>query len=256
MFEEIKKENEIEELTGATQTPSEELESTQEPDETPIPVEDDATSYEEEISNETPSQEAETPMEEENVEESIEEETQPRMFDQDYVNELVGRTRMEARDKAMRALYDKYGVEDDNGLDEVFGRGQAYNILNDNYMDTQTRLSDALTENALLKSGIDQSRWDDAKFILGGKGLDITIENIAAELATHPEWMKAVVSNDMQGEVPMRELSPEAAEKMAAMPRNENKPSSEIRKFGSETPNMADETSEEDIIDKLFSLKR
>ena len=253
MFEEIKKENEIEELTGATQTPSEELEPTQEPDETPIPVEDDATSYTEEIEEEISD---EPTMEEENVEESIEEETQPKMFDQDYVNELVGRTRMEARDKAMRALYDKYGVEDDNGLDEVFGRGQAYNILNDNYMDTQTRLSDALTENALLKSGIDQSRWDDAKFILGGKGLDITIENIAAELATHPEWMKAVVSNNMQGEVPMRELSPESAEQMANMPRNDNKPSSEIRRFGSETPNTTDETSEEDIIDKLFSLKR
>lgn len=260
MFEEIKKENEIEELTGATQTPSEELETTQEPDETPIPVEDDATSYteevEEEIFDEIPSQEEPT-MEEETVEEDIQEE--PKMFDQNYVNELVGRTRMEARDKAMRALYDKYGVEDDNGLDEVFGRGQAYNILNDNYMDTQSRLSDALTENALLKSGIDQSRWDDAKFILGGKGLDITTENIAAELTTHPEWMKAVISSENQDAAPMRELSPEAAEQMAAMPKandNKNHPSSEIRRFGSETPNTTDEASEEDIIDKLFSLKR
>ena len=266
MFEEKKKENEIEELTGATQTPSEELETTQEPNEEPTPMEENNVEVEETetteenedgISNEIPSQEP-TPMEEEmNVEEDIQE--QPKMFDQNYVNELVGRTRMEARDKAMRALYDKYGVEDDNGLDEVFGRGQAYNILNDNYMDTQTRLSDALTENALLKSGIDQSRWDDAKFILGGKGLDITIENIAAELATHPEWMKAVISPEMQDAAPMRELSPEAAEQMASMPRandNKNHPSSEIRRFGSETPNTTDETSEEDIIDKLFSLKR
>lgn len=262
MFENEKKENEIEEtLIGDTQTPSEELEQQQEPDEQPIPVGDDNIADEGEgegnNDNNVPFDDTEEPQEDLNVEDSIEEE--PKMFDQNYVNELVGRTRMEARDKAMRALYDKYGVEDDNGLDEVFGRGQAYNILNDNYMDAQTRLSDALTENALLKSGIDQSRWDDAKFILGGKGLDITIENIAAELATHPEWMKAVMSPEMQGQQPMRELSPEDAEQMASMPRandNRNHPSSEIRKFGSETPNMADETSEEDIIDKLFSLKR
>ena len=252
MLENERKENEIEEtLTGATQTPSEEVEQQQVPDEAPIPVDEDDNvplDNEEELE----------PQEDLNVEENIEQE-EPKMFDQNYVNELVGRTRMEARDKAMRALYDKYGVEDDNGLDEVFGRGQAYNILNDNYMDTQSRLSDALTENALLKSGIDQSRWDDAKFILGGKGLDITIENIAAELATHPEWMKAVMSPEMQGANTMRELSPEAAEQMVTMPKNSenrNNPSSEIRKFGSETPNTVDEANEEDIIDKLFSLRR
>lgn len=257
MLENERKENEIEEtLTGDTQTPSEEVEQQQVPDETPIPVDEN----DEGEGNDVPfdNEEELEPQEDLNVEENIEQE-EPKMFDQNYVNELVGRTRMEARDKAMRALYDKYGVEDDNGLDEVFGRGQAYNILNDNYMSTQSRLSDALTENALLKSGIDQSRWDDAKFILGGKGLDITIENIAAELATHPEWMKAVMSPEMQGANTMRELSPEAAEQMATMPKNNenrNNPSSEIRKFGSETPNTVDEANEEDIIDKLFSLKR
>lgn len=255
MFENERKENEIEEnLNGATQTPSEEVDQQQVPDEA-----EETTVETEQIEENIPEQEEETEvLEDVNVEENIEPE-EPKMFDQNYVNELVGRTRMEARDKAMRALYDKYGVEDDNGLDEVFGRGQAYNILNDNYMDTQSRLSDALTENALLKSGIDQSRWDDAKFILGGKGLDITIENIAAELATHPEWMKAVMSPEMQGANPTKELSPELAEQMATMPRmtdTRNNPSSEIRRFGSETPNITDETSEEDIIDKLFSLNR
>lgn len=258
MLENERKENEIEEtLTGATQTPSEEVEQQQVPDEDPIPVDEDNES-DDNTTLPFDNEEELEPQEDLNVEENIEQE-EPKMFDQNYVNELVGRTRMEARDKAMRALYDKYGVEDDNGLDEVFGRGQAYNILNDNYMDTQSRLSDALTENALLKSGIDQSRWDDAKFILGGKGLDITIENIAAELATHPEWMKAVMSPEMQGANTMRELSPEAAEQMATMPKNSenrNNPSSEIRKFGSETPNTVDEANEEDIIDKLFSLKR
>lgn len=255
MFEEEKKENQIEEeLTGDTQTPSEEVEQQQVPDEAPIPVEDE--------NDITIDDDVEQPMEEElNVEENIDETPEePKMFDQNYVNDLVGRTRMEAREKAMRSLYDKYGVEDDNGLDEIFGMGQRYNILNDNYMDAQSRLSEALTENALLKSGIDPSRWDDAKFILGGKGLDITTENIASELSTHPEWMKAIATAEMVDEAQMRELSPEAAEKMASMPKaneiNKNANPSQIRKFGSEVPSDTNETSEEDLIDNLFGLRR
>jgi hypothetical protein len=41
-----------------------------------------------------------------------------------------------------------------------------------------------------MQSGIDSDRYEDAKLILRGKGLEVSLENIQNELATHPEWKK------------------------------------------------------------------
>ena len=41
-----------------------------------------------------------------------------------------------------------------------------------------------------MQSGIDSDRYEDAKLILKGKGLEVSLENIENELATHPEWKK------------------------------------------------------------------
>lgn len=151
-----------------------------------------------------------------------------KTFSQDEINELVGRTRIEARDKALKGLYEKYGVDNDKALDELFGRGQAYEVLNDNYTNTSTQLKDALTENALLKSHITPERWNDVKLILTGKGLEVTPENITVELATHPEWM-----GQPQVEQPQKNI--------------------ELEKFGIDTPQPDEKSNEEDEEAKMMS---
>ena len=134
------------------------------------------------------------------------------MLSQSQVNELIGRTRTEAREKALREIYERYGVSNDDELNDVFGRGQAYDVLNDNYTTQGTQLRDVMAENALLKSGISESRWDDARAILNSKGLEITQENIISELPTHPEW-SGVSTKDGNEEKP---LTPEMAENMVS----------------------------------------
>ena len=57
---------------------------------------------------------------------------------------------------------------------------------------------------ALLESGIDKDRFEDARLILRGKGLEVTAENIAAELATHPEWKKQEMSPMMDAGLPFK----------------------------------------------------
>lgn len=152
----------------------------------------------------TPEQATETEEEKEDIPEQPAEKT----FTQSQVNDLIGNTRKEARDRALRELLEKYGVNNDSELDGVFGKGQAYDLLNDDYNNQYNELTAARTENALLKSKIRPERWEDAKAILGSKGLEVSVDNILAETATHPEWLTEQTSATKQvGKEELEELT-------------------------------------------------
>jgi hypothetical protein len=89
---------------------------------------------------------------------------------------------------------------------------------------------------ALMQSGVDADRYEDVKLILKGKGLDVSLENIASELETHPEWKKVE-------EEPVKEPEPE---KPAPVTR--------IKALGNEQK-PAPQMSEEEEAEKLFKLK-
>ena len=106
--------------------------------------------------------------------------------------------RQELREKLTKELtetirhefLERYGVESDDELNDVFGKGQAYESLNDDYTVQSGRLQELSTENALLKSKADPDRWEDIKLILSGKGLEVNEDNIVSESETHPEWFR------------------------------------------------------------------
>lgn len=233
-----------EEENGDTLTPTEEVDDNQEQ-----PIQEEPNEV---MDTEQP--EPELDLDGNNEENLVEPEPEtPKMFDQNYVNELVGRTRIEARDKAMRSLYDRYGVDTEDELNEIFGRGQSYNILNNDYNDLNTRYGDVMAENALLKSKTDESRWDDIRLILKGKGLDITPENIAMELTTHPEWMGSAlpVAEGNQGGM----ITPDGMEQVVNnIPATENKPSAKIKRLGSDVPPTEETNEEEEFMNKYFGI--
>lgn len=193
------------------------------------PVEN--TAQEENVDNgvaeENPVQEQEPAQEQEPVE-------QEKMLTQSQVNELVGKARAEGRASAMKELYERYGVNDDNEMNDVFGKGQGYDLLNDDYNTLNGNYKNLSAENALLKSGVVANRYDDVKAILGMKGLDVTVENIQAELTTHPEW----VNGGAQVEAPVKEFTPEVGEQFveAAKPQPDPVKTGTIRKLGSNVP--------------------
>lgn len=124
---------------------------------------------------------------------------QERMFTQSQVNEMMGECRMSTRERTFRYIYDRYGVSGDKELDDLIGNAQRYDTLHEQYeadrkgWNDQSKARDAelagLKEHiALMESGIDKSKYDDAKAILGYKGLEINADNIQAELTSHPEW--------------------------------------------------------------------
>lgn len=156
--------------------------------------------------------ETQTPKEEEaktEVEEKVEEkqpESAPApMFTQEQVNELVGRARQEGRKSAAQELLKRYGVENDDELNDLFGKGQSYEVLNDDYQTQSGEFRRISAENALLKSKVPENRWEDVMLILTGKGLDITPDNIMAMTETHPEWLGGNNANGNSGIVPPQE---------------------------------------------------
>ena len=171
-----------------------------------------------------------------------------KMLTQSQVNELVGRARQEGRESALKELYGRYGVSGDSELNDVFGRGQAYLTLDDDFKAEQSSNKALLAENALLKTKVDESRWEDIKAILGSKNMDITPENIEAEIPTHPEWRQTVA---VQQQPQQDSLQPQPQQPQQAV----------LRKLGSESTakdggNGDDEESEQERAMKLFGFNK
>ena len=104
--------------------------------------------------------------------------TEEKMIPQSEVNKLVGTTRQEAREKAraelreelrkelMAEFFEKFGVNDETELDNVFGKGQQYDILNEDFTRQGSDLEAMREENVLLKSEVIPDNWEDSKLIL------------------------------------------------------------------------------------------
>lgn len=172
-----------------------------------------------------------------------------KMLTQSQVNELVGRARQEGRESALRELYGRYGVSGDSELNDVFGRGQAYVTLDDDFKAEQSSNKALLAENALLKTKVDESRWEDIKAILGSKNMDITPENIEAEIPTHPEWRQTIAATQPQQQPQQDSLQPQPQQQAV------------LRKLGSESTakdggNGDDEESEKEQAMKLFGFNK
>lgn len=177
-----------------------------------------------------------------------------KMLTQSQVNELVGRARQEGRESALRELYGRYGVSGDSELNDVFGRGQAYVTLDDDFKAEQSSNKALLAENALLKTKVDESRWEDIKAILGSKNMDITPENIEAEIPTHPEWRQIAAAQPQQQ--PQSQPQPQQD---SLQPQQQQQ--AVLRKLGSESTakdggNGDDEESEKERAMKLFGFNK
>lgn len=215
-------------------------------------MEDAAVSEDENGDESVPEPEAGQPQQQEEPQQQPME----KMLTQSQVNELVGRARQEGRESALKELYGRYGVSGDSELNDVFGRGQAYLTLDDDFKAEQSSNKALLAENALLKTKVDESRWEDIKAILGSKNMDITPENIEAEIPTHPEW-RPTVSVQQQSQVQQPQQ-----DSLQPQPQQAQQPQQAVlRKLGSESTaknggNGDDEESEKEQAMKLFGFNK
>ena len=186
------------------------------------------------------------PSENDLVEENGAVDTSIKTFTQEDVDKLVGDTRVRTREKTFRYIYDRYGVKNEEELDGLIANAQRYDTQKEMYesdkanwetekSESDKRLNDMSEQIALMQSEISPDRYEDAKLILKGKGLEVNLENISAELATHPEWKKE------EAKVEEAKAAPE-------------KPTMRIRALGNEQ-RPAPEVSEEEQAQKLFKMK-
>lgn len=187
-----------------------------------------------------PQPEPEQPIEPEPIPEP---EPAPRTFTQEEVNALLGKTRQEARQRARdeyaNELRERYGVDEDSQIDELIGNGQRFDALNGEYESQSTALNELKSENALLRSGIPEEKFNDVKAILAYSGLEVTPENIARELETHPEWVASAQQAPQQAPIqppqpaaPALEAKrpmPQVVQKLGGEPQGQPMPSEEER---------------------------
>lgn len=206
-----------------------------------------------------------------NAEETIADESQQnknnnpekeKMIAQSKVNDIAAKARQEGRDSAIKELLMKYGVNSSDELDDLFGKGQSFIDLDNEYNMQGESYRNALAENALLKSRIDLNRWEDVKLILGGKGLEITPENIEAHIVNHPEWRTMGTGGGDAMNGTGKVLTPEMGEQLSKGITVDNNGNSSIvkqpatlRKLGNEASPTDTKMSEEELAKKLYDLR-
>lgn len=189
--------------------------------------------------------------------ESLESEVQPveKTFTQSQVNEIVGNRVKEAKDRFMKELFERYGVNGEDEMNDVFGKGQIYADLSDEFESGQRSLREANGKIALLESGIVPERWDDVKAILGASGREISAENIALMLPTHPEW-KANSLGGAEGQGVKGVLNEESL-KDIALQGGKGEPTPEpirVTKLGAD-PSPKPEMTEQEQAENIFGYK-
>ena len=158
--------------------------------------------------------------------EGVSEAPATKTFTQSQVDEIAGKVRKETREKTIRDIYSRYGVNTADELDNLMADAQRFATSKDEFTEKENawkqadearnqELLSVKERVALLESGIDRNRFEDARLILRGKGLDVTAENIEAELATHPEWRKQEPTPVEQAGLPFVKTGEPAAAPMS-----------------------------------------
>ena len=106
---------------------------------------------------------------------------------QEEVNEIV-RERLAKRD---RAIFAKYGVSDEAGLDELFAKAGETDGLKAKLSELSEESRSLKEKIAFFENGILPSKEDDVRTYFKGKGIEMSGEALRQVLETHPEWTSA-----------------------------------------------------------------
>lgn len=180
-----------------------------------------------------------------------------KVFTQSQVNDLVGKARIEGRESAIKALCDKYGVENSEMLDEIFGNGEKFGELSGQNSSMTKSLAELQSENALLKSHVDPSRFEDVKAILEHNNLEVTPENITLMAESHPEWIGSSVESESDSIKPI--LTPEMAQKAAqqdarSAAQASSSPVTKVKVMGATPSNSNPESDERKKASQLLGV--
>ena len=94
-------------------------------------------------------------------------------------------------ERSHKAFFNRYGVENLEGLDGLMNKSKSYSDMESEYGAIQLRNSELARENAFLRNNINPDKYNDIIAYFKGSGLDFSEEQLLGALKTHPEWLKA-----------------------------------------------------------------
>lgn len=169
---------------------------------------------------------SETPSTEEQASENgeaKEKEGVQASFTQEQVNDIV-RQRL---DKAYKSIYERYGVEDEKGLDEIMASAQecqATKMLYDEIVKENKALKEKI---AFSDNGILADKQDDVRTYFKGKGLEMSDEALKSVIQTHPEWIAK-----KETEAPRTTIIPLGAERQEGLGKKPDEEAKAAKMFG------------------------
>ena len=144
-------------------------------------------------------QESVTPTDNQQVDEP-KQQVEEKSFTQSQVNDIV-------RDRLNR-MYGRYGVKDLQGLDDLIGKAQSYDVMAERLEEGRNTINQLNEKLAFLENDIEPTRYDDIRAYFKGKGIDFSNEALINELTTHPEW-KRIVEESKQPITTISKISPD-----------------------------------------------
>ena len=105
---------------------------------------------------------------------------------QSQVNDIV-RDRLAQREKS---FYDRYGVSDEAGMDDLVGKAKLYDALKAKSDEYESKIAELTEKLAFLSNNIDPERYDDVRTWFKGKGEPLTDIALKDAIIKHAEWLK------------------------------------------------------------------
>jgi len=131
-----------------------------------------------------------------------------KKFTQEQVNEMMRKRIEREKNSIFNKHKEKYGVENEEGLDEMFKKSQSYDAMKERYENILTAKAELEKELAFLRNNIEPSKEDDILAHFKGKEMEFNEESLKAELQTHPEWLRVKEVSD-KPKTTIKVLSPE-----------------------------------------------
>lgn len=107
-----------------------------------------------------------------------------RTFTQEELNAIV----KERLDRQTGKFLQRLGLESMDGIDEMLDHAKSYSEAQELVTRYQLENESLKQELAFRDNGVNPKKADDVKAYFKGKGLELTDENLKAEMQTHPEW--------------------------------------------------------------------
>lgn len=92
--------------------------------------------------------------------------------------------------RSHNAFFKRYGVENLQGLDELFEKSKQFGSMNDEFGKIQLRNSELMRENAFLRNNINPDKYNDIIAYFKGNDLEFSEDELLKQLPTHSEWLK------------------------------------------------------------------